>query len=95
VTVKSSVPPDGRRKRRVQPAVKTQLAAFVTFTVDYFRKKAQEPGVKSGLRHTTYEQFVSIYNDSLTSIDKEQGLEASMSLFKTNAAKNRADVSNS
>jgi hypothetical protein len=82
VTVKSSVPPDGRRKCRVQPAVQTQLAAFVTFAVDYFRKKALKPGVKAGLRHTTSEQLVSIYNNSLTSTDKEQGLAASMSFFK-------------
>ncbi len=84
MAVESSVPPDKRQKRRILPTVQTQLEAFVTFAVDYFRKKAQELGVNANTRHTTSEQLVSIYNNSLTSTDKEQGLEVSMLLFKKN-----------
>jgi hypothetical protein len=61
-----------------------QLEAFITFALDYFRKKAREKGVDATTRHTNSEQLVSIYNESLTSTDKEQGLEFSMGLFRRN-----------
>ncbi len=83
VAVEYSVPADGRRKRRSLPTVQqAQLETFVTFAVDYFRKKALELGVNVNTRHTTSMQLVSIYNGSLTCTDKEQGLEFSMLLFK-------------
>jgi hypothetical protein len=64
-----------------------QLEAFVTFALDYFLEKAQEQGVDANTRHTTSEQLVFIYNESLTSTDKEQGLEFSMALFRRNLLK--------
>jgi hypothetical protein len=85
VAVEKSVPADERRKRRSLPTVQQmQLEAFVTFALDYFRKKALEKGVDANTRHTNSEQLVSIYNESLTSTDKEQGLEFSMALFSRN-----------
>ncbi len=64
-----------------------KLEAFVTFALDYFLEKVQEQGVDANTRHTTSEQLVFIYNESLTSTDKEQGLEFSMALFRRNLLK--------
>ncbi len=88
--VKNSVlgerlPVDDRRKRRSLSAVQqTQLQAFITFAINYFREKAVDATTVS-TRHTTSEQLVSFYNESLTTTEKEQGMEFSMPLFRSNS----------
>jgi hypothetical protein len=76
---------DDRRKRRsLSAAQQMQLQAFITFAINYFREKAVDATTVS-TRHTTSEQLVSFYNESLTRTEKEQGREFSMSLFRSNS----------
>jgi len=91
--VKNSVlgerlPVDDRRKRRSLSAVQqTQLQAFITFAINYFREKARDATTVTTRpwRHTNSEQLVSFYNESLTRTEKEQGMEFSMPLFRSNS----------
>jgi hypothetical protein len=79
---------DDRRKRRsLSAAQQMQLQAFITFAINYFREKARDATTVTTRpwRHTNSEQLVSFYNESLTRTEKEQGMEFSMPLFRSNS----------